>query len=87
MSDIQEVKTDDNGLTPKNSEPVLHYYSLVYHDDTKTAAVYIGYPEQKITMARIQSGKEQAGVNPNAVLLMASYLGHMTPSEMTGLGD
>lgn len=76
----QEQQENNSAL----NEPVLHYYCLSFVDGPKQVSLYIGYPDQMITIARLNSGKVQAGVSLASVVLSVSYLGQMTPSEMTG---
>jgi hypothetical protein len=64
----------------------LHYYSLAFSDSNGNsmakASVYIGYPKKHITLPRIASAKESAGVSQDAVMLSCCYLGKMTEKEM-----
>lgn len=67
----------------------LHWYALSYRGKClKTgreadAVTYTGYPENVLTKARIQQGKVDAGVNDKAVLVSATYCGHMTKADFT----
>lgn len=66
-----------------------HWYALSYRGRdresgcTADAVTYTGYPENALTMARIQAAKADAGVDDKAVLVCATYLGHMTKEEFT----
>ena len=67
-----------------------HYYSFAFSshegNQTKIASVYIGYDFKCISIPRIQSAKEGAGVNKDAVMLSCCYLGKMTEEEIkTGI--
>lgn len=45
------------------------------------ACVYLGYPNQLLTLPRLNAAKVQAQVPPDAVLLSANYLGFATRDE------
>lgn len=72
-----------------DKEIKLHYYCFTYIGLNETelqcnASTYTGYLEKEITIKKINENKKNAGVNDNAVLLAASYLGYMTTETMTG---
>lgn len=64
-----------------------HWYALTFiHGAAGTVihgCVYLGYPNQLLTLPRIASAKEQAQMPPDAVLLNASYMGFATKEEIT----
>ncbi|MBZ0294681.1 MAG: hypothetical protein K8L99_19100 [Anaerolineae bacterium] len=69
----------------------LHWYALSfnYQDGPRMghACTYMGYPEQLVTVPRIERAKEAASI-PNrasAVLIGLAYLGYMTKTEVTTL--
>jgi len=66
-----------------NAEPKLHYYAFSFSTGIKSASVYIGWPDQPVTMARIEEARASLNLGVS-VLMGCSYLGHMSPSEMTG---
>lgn len=49
-----------------------------------SSSICVSREEKKITMANIREGKKYAGVKDSAVLISASYLGHMTTEEFEG---
>ena len=66
-----------------NAEPKLHYYAFSFSSGAKSASVYIGWPDEPVTMAKIEEARAGLNLGPS-VLMGCSYLGHMSPSEMTG---
>jgi len=61
-----------------------HYYSFAfsYSEGNQTTTAYIGYDCKYISMPQIQSAKESAGINKDAVMLSCCYLGKMTEKEI-----
>jgi len=63
-----------------------HYYSFAFSysegNQTTTSSVYIGYNCKYISIPQIQSVKESAGINKDAVMLSCCYLGKMTEKEI-----
>ena len=67
-----------------------HWYCLSYvgkslnsgHDCS--VSVYVGYPNEGMTLVGIEKNKEVAGVTNKAVLVACSYLGYMTHYDFTG---
>ena len=72
-------------------EEKLHWYALSFTFQNGAtmgnACTYTGYPEQLVTVPRIEQAKEAAGIrNPkSAVLIGLSYMGYMTHAEVTTL--
>ena len=69
--------------------PLLHWYAMSFRDsgpngEPVTASTNIGWPDQLITLPRIQEAKKGALVGQNAVMLACSYLGHATRSQILG---
>lgn len=70
----------------------LHYYALSFnfHDGFRHghACAYMGYPEQMVSVPRINEAKQAAGIpkDVSAVLVGLSYMGYMTKEEVTTLG-
>lgn len=78
-----------DALAMQRAEPEkFHYYAMSFQSfmvgKAISASVYIGWPDMNITKDRIQEAKDGAAVPATAVLIGASYLGHMTREEMTG---
>lgn len=71
-------------------EPQGHYFAFSFkemNDNHITdASVYIGYPDELVTLPRLAAAKEAAGVKQNAVLVSMSYLGMMTATEFRDHG-
>lgn len=55
------------------------YSSLGVTTETRTA--YLGFPDNRITHARIQAAKEKVFMRTESVLLACAYLGFMTQEE------
>ena len=74
---------------PEGDGNKRHWYALSYRGKDREsgcaadAVTYTGYPENALTIARIQAAKADAGVDDKAVLVCATYLGHMTKEEFT----
>lgn len=66
-----------------NAEPKLHYYAFSFSSGIKSASVYMGWPDQPVTLAKIEEARADLNLGAS-VLVACSYLGHMTRSEMTG---
>lgn len=69
--------------------PLLHWYAMSFRDagpngEPVTASTNIGWPDQLITLPRIQEAKKGALVGQNAVMLACCYLGHATRSQILG---
>lgn len=69
--------------------PLLHWYAMSFRDagpngEPVTASTNIGWPDQLITLRRIQEAKKGALVRQNAVMLACCYLGHATRSQILG---
>lgn len=67
----------------------LHFYAFSFTDSgtagvTRTASVYVGYPDKLVTVPRINDAKVKAGVGPNAVLIGLGYMGRMTTAKAKG---
>jgi hypothetical protein len=59
-------------------ETKYHYFAYSFVFSQGQASVYIGHPDQLITVPRIVRAKQAAGVPRDAVLLAVSYMGFMT---------
>lgn len=75
-------------LTDKEKCADLHWYSFVFQTTRsdgalQTASIYMGYPDQKITVGRVQDAKRSSGISPTSVMLGVSYLGFMERKIMT----
>ena len=66
-----------------NAESKLHYYAFSFTAGIKSASVYIGWPDQPVTMAKIEEARADLNLGAS-VLVACSYLGHMSRSEMLG---
>lgn len=85
LDSFRQLISDPESIIPQK----LHWYSFTFTDSpvsgqTRTASIYLGYSEPQINIARIESAKRQAGVDPSAVMLSCCYLGSMTSKEMKG---
>lgn len=69
-------------------DELLYWYCFSYLggalEDGKScnASTYTGYENKKVTVARINENKKNAGVKNGATLISVSYLGRMTGKEM-----
>jgi len=69
----------------------LHWFALSfnYQDGMRSghACTYMGYPEQLVTVPRIERAKGAAGIpeRATAVLIGLAYLGYATKDELTTL--
>lgn len=69
----------------------LHYYAFSFNFSDGIshgyACAYMGYPEQLVSVPRINEAKQAAGVpkGESAVLVGLSYMGYMTKEEVTTL--
>ena len=63
-----------------------HYYSFTFSypegNQTTIAAAYVGYDFKFVSVPQMQSAKEYAGINKDAVMLSCCYLGEMTENEI-----
>lgn len=66
-------------------ETKYHYfvYSFAFSQCGR-ASVYIGHPDQLITVPRIMDAKQAAGTPRDAVLPAVPYMGFMTRSMVGG---
>lgn len=66
----------------------LHYFCMSFthgsSGSTTWASAYMGWPDRDITVERIKYVKASLGLDPGAVLVSCSYIGHMTREKMTG---
>lgn len=84
---VNEIKRLLRGLEREvvtgNNEPKLHYYAFSFSSGVKSASVYMGWPEQPVTRAKIEAARAALNIGAS-VLVSCSYLGHMSQSEMLG---
>jgi hypothetical protein len=89
LVDMVRVMLATTAPQPGSDGNKRHWYALSYRGRdresgyTADAVTYTGYPENALTLARIQAAKADAGVDDKAVLVCATYLGHMTKEEFT----
>lgn len=68
----------------------LHFYAFSFSGTclkkgvSATASAYVGFPNQLVTVPRIQSAKKSAGVTEDSVLTGLAYMGHMTLEQAKG---
>ncbi len=68
-----------------------HYYAISFiagseNGILKISSVYMGYPDQKITLKRIASARRtQQKMPESAPVVSVSYLGYMTDDEMDNM--
>lgn len=65
----------------------LHWYCFTFIGPEGYSSTYTGYKDNKITYERINENKVYSDAGMDAVLLSASYLGHMTGKEFRGEGQ
>lgn len=69
------------------SDKLTHWFAFSFMGDglggtpNTLGSVYIGYPDRKITMARLLEAKAGAKMTSAATVLGVSYLGRMHPDE------
>lgn len=64
----------------------LHWHCFAFsgktlQDEDCFATTYMGYHDKNITLPRINEAKVASNINEGAVLISATYLGHMTRKE------
>ena len=62
-----------------------HYFAFSFVHNNISGSVYIGYPEQKVTVPRINAAKVAALMPADSVLVGLGYMGYMTNAEVNGL--
>lgn len=63
----------------------LHYFAFSFVHGAIAASVYMGFPDQKISIPRLNAAKKSAGVPFDAVLVGLGYMGYMTSEECSEL--
>ncbi len=77
-----EISMSEEPLTKR------HYYAISFIAGSengllKIMSVYMGYPDQKVTLKRIASARRSEPKMPeSAPVVSVSYLGYMTDDEM-----
>ena len=62
-----------------------HWYALTFQAAIGVCSTYVGYNDTLLSLPRIKKAKEGADFPPTAVLVGATYLGHMTEDEFRTL--
>lgn len=62
-----------------------HYFAFSFVHGDLTASVYIGYPDQKVSIPRLQAAKLEANMPKDAVLVGLGYMGFMSTEECDSL--
>ncbi len=62
-----------------------HYFAFSFVHGDATASVYIGYPDQKVSIPRLQAAKLEANMPTDAVLVGLGYMGFMSTEECDSL--
>lgn len=68
----------------KKKQQHLHWHSITFScggATPATANVYVGYSDTRLTKARIDAAKVEAGMGLEAVLIGSAHLGFMTREE------
>lgn len=66
-------------------EQELHWYAFTFQSGNATGSVYRGFPQQLVTVPRIETAKTVANMPPNSVLIGLAYLGLMSHEVVTNL--
>jgi len=70
--------------TGDSDEPKQHWWAMSFKghaldaDSIREAFAYIGFPDERLTIPRINEAKKLATVKDDAVLITATYMGYMT---------
>lgn len=59
----------------------LHYFALSFVHGPATGSVYVGYPDQKVSVPRLNAAKKAVEMPHDAVLIGLGYMGYMSKSE------
>jgi hypothetical protein len=65
----------------KKDNEKYHYFAFSFSDVKGVGSVYLGFPEQLVSVKRINIAKEQALMPAHSVLIGLGYMGHMTADE------
>lgn len=72
-------------LPPATENGEMHYYAFAFSHGAKTGSVYMGYPDKKVSVARIDEAKAQATMPADSVLISLGYMGYMSHQDVLEL--
>ncbi len=70
----------------------LHYFAFSFsnldeNDEQYFGSVYVGFPQQMVSIPRLQAAKEAAGMPLDSVVVGLGYMGWMTKDEVMTVGQ
>jgi hypothetical protein len=61
-----------------------HYYSFAFREGNTLSSICVGFSDKAVTLARIQTARDGAGMGANSPLMGPFYLGFMSEEEFHG---
>ncbi|KXS55140.1 MAG: hypothetical protein AWU57_486 [Marinobacter sp. T13-3] len=87
--ELRQLQAEHYPSTEQNSDkPPCHWWSISFNGRNRETGIpcdgcaYIGFPDDRLSIARIKRAKQAAGVTDDAVMIAATYMGYMTRAEL-----